>query len=44
MVKGNDHKVKDVDKEVGMSSATVYRIKKQAVQGLKREEGKRISN
>ena len=40
-VKDNNHKAKDVAKEVGMSLATVYRIKKEGIQGLKREEGKK---
>ena len=37
-VKDNNHKAKDVAKEVGMSLATVYSIKKEGVQGLKRHE------
>lgn len=37
----DNHKAKDVAKEVGVSWATVYRIKKEGVQGLKREEGKK---
>ena len=40
-VKDNNHKAKDVAKEVGISLTTVYRIKKEGVLGLKREEGKK---
>ena len=40
-VKDKNEKAKDVAKDVGISLATVYRIKKEGMQGLKREEGKK---